>query len=182
MSREPIGRGVVANLTVLQVAYALMGGEPKGAIVRHKDADHDVTRQALSFRILGELAVAKAESATAIGPNPEVVVQVFRQGPHATVEQTVLFAVSAEAVPIKSGNAAAIESAPHCPVVGGQNSHGGVIRQAVGFCEHSDDTVFEAMESISVCANPPLAIAIAVHVAYFHASDCEFQPGGGPPK
>src|SRR6267142_587773 len=124
----------------------------------------------------------KTKNTTSIGCNPEVMVRVFRQGIHATVEQTVLFVVTVEAVPVKPGNPTAVKSDPQRSVVGLQHSHGDVVRQPVGGGKHSGCAIFEAKESIPVRADPQIAIPIAVDGAHLHAWDCEFQPGSRRPK
>src|ERR1700736_5676900 len=109
---QPVGRGVVANLSVAQAAHGLGRGDPQGTVARRNDAGNDVARQPLSLRILRKATVAKAENTAAVSPYPEVMVGVLSQSPHAAIDEAVPFVVGSEASSVKQGKAAAVSAGP----------------------------------------------------------------------
>src|ERR1700687_336970 len=116
--------------------------------------------------MLRKVAVTKAISAAAPGPDPESPVGIFGQSIDAAISETVLLAVSSEESSIESGKASAVGASPEAGVPPRQYSHDDVVRQSVGGREHSDRAVLEPDEPISVCADPQGAISVAIHIPH----------------
>src|SRR5262249_7649056 len=74
-------------------------------------------------------------------------------------------------------------SNPQRSVVARQNGHWQVARrQSVSTSKHSHRTVFESIESVSVGADPQVAIPIAIQAAHLHVFDHKFQTSSSGSK
>ncbi len=109
------------------------------------------------------MALVKAEQPASERSHPDVAVCVFGKSGHAGVQQSVLFAIGAEAGSIEPGQPSAIGTGPQFAVAGSEHGHRDNARQAIGGSEHFDQPVFVSNQALPVGADPQVSVAVGVH-------------------
>jgi hypothetical protein len=113
------------------------------------------------------MAVPKAENSPTICPDPDCLLTVFRQRPHAGVKEAIFFVIGLEVSTIELRETAVIAN-PQLSVITWQDGHGDVFLHPVCFSEHMNYAVLQSNQTIAVCSHPHSAVPTDGKAARIH--------------
>src|SRR5580698_10590873 len=91
-------------------------------------------------------------------------------------------AVCSEAMSVEQGKTAAIAADPKLASASVENRHNRIAieTEIVVTCEHPCDTIFEPDQSVSICAEPQIAVAVGIDVPCVNSRHSLVSGGGSP--
>src|SRR6478672_5880551 len=118
----------------------------------------------------------EAKRASTPGPDPEIVLRVFGDGPHTGVRQALSLTVGPESRAVEACDAAAVRSRPDHAIVRSNDGRQDVVGQAVLDRKRAGGALLELVEAVAVCTYPQVVIAIGKERSGLHPRGDEVEP------